>query len=473
MTHTILLQKCERYLAIKSPELNTPTFEMSLRESCHLFAHCHAMMDMQGKQTFWEHILIKLRHWNEQADSLDQVVQLRGDDASEVRTLRDVFEFAMTVFSRNREALSKRNAPHPSDATHAKIAGYFTPETLSTLLDESMLQHAFCYIHSSHQSLRITYHPKSEYWLLYDPCCNHDNFLTVHSFGRKAFIMKSLFESLQSNHLMLEVTSCSPNKSVSFPEYDALLESAPDQLLKEDTLLFIMQHDPHRLLRLLQLAGKESSFQCDYLTRLFILELEKYKQADGYSFLHTMAYTAPDALIELFKLTTHSPFQPRMISAIAESLTIKARDHHWTPLHYILAKAKQALPYLFELLQHPTQGDTLFDAMITALETRIQSHPMVGIDPFICYAPEFLENLINSVFACEEQDKIFNRCLKLITLLQLTIDDHPSVCKMNSQPSFGLFKPDTSYHPVYLNLLGDLKTRLNRLAEHVPHKQHL
>lgn len=127
--------------------------------------------------------------------------------------------------------------------------------------------------------------------------------------------------------------------------------------------------------------------------RMIIAEVLTEKDDEKWTGLHSIAYGAPDALHELFKLIQVEPGDQALLSAITTALTEKEPGGKKTGLHMIASDAPDALPELFKLTQVEPGGPALLSAITNAL-TKIDGENKTGLHHIaLCNTPDALPEL--------------------------------------------------------------------------------
>jgi hypothetical protein len=392
---------------------------------CFGLSVCHAVMELQGKESWWEDALQHIYHWDGTSEALDQSIQLRDANDGKSTTLRHIFELAMSYIvhahatpTEARQAFMARNilqynALLPSAAAHLEIlddngqvktiqqnkraVGHFNKDQLSALLQEDDLRNRIVLIHSCEHTILIS--AKGDgVWQLYDANLSHEGAGSMHQSGSKSEITDLIFARLKTQSLAVEAASFDASPAIELAAYEKIFSQSPASLLNEDTLLLFGYESPEKITELFKLAAESRGAQLKSVIAKIMKEA-KYGTHDRA--LHVLVCYAPASIPALLALVDHTPDGMTICSAIAESLNMKRELDGQTPLDTMIMKDLEAVAEFFKLANAGGSIKPIAIALAKALLIK-NEYGATSLHTLIQHSPESLPQIWKFVMTSPE-----------------------------------------------------------------------
>jgi len=257
---------------------------------CHGFSICHAAMDLEGKQEWWENLQPKMMEWDGSEEALAQEVNLPG--STQPQTLGQLIERALNYIvyyqgaykigfkEKNTQKLLLQPAPRENKnishfelltADHkivtiknrAVAAGNFDQNDLLNLLDETQIKDNICIIASTSapgtngHAIRIGYNNQS--WIVYDPNYDHSNPDTIHKiFSDKKAVVLEIIDCLVSDISATSIEiATTRDQIIAFPYFDEMLKNKVD-FLNRFGMRALVTHAPEAACQLFERASEQN-----------------------------------------------------------------------------------------------------------------------------------------------------------------------------------------------------------------------
>lgn len=380
------LKDADKIKQLQQQVLDQKQYDQIMHESlqrghCFGLSICHAVMTLLGKQAWWEDALLHLYHWDGEVKSLDKPIQLRDARGGRTITLRQIFDLAFNYILHSHAVpvkgqegfypaeVTQQTALLPSAANseadiipphmeivdednkvrtiqkNQRVAGYFSKEQLTALLQEDTFKNNISLIHSFNHTIHVSYLGNGR-WQLYDPNLSHESLEDMRIEGTKKEVIDAIFAQMGSQSLALEVAAIDPDVEIDLSAYDDFIRRTPAALLTVESLFLFAMEAPDRLQELLKIAARIPD-GVD-LKEKFARIITDAKYGMNRSALHLIAEYAPEALPYLFVLADQTRSGAMIANAIAVNMTLR-RDDGVTPLQIMAKKSPKAMAALFAL----------------------------------------------------------------------------------------------------------------------------
>lgn len=434
MTQAIIIKKLHKIFSPTNPELTARMIDDD-KASCGVRGHCEALsivqaaMNALGYRQWWNNVLVTLATTD--VKQIDAPVQIPGSRSDKPVPLKNVaqrvldYVLPQQVIGHDHSDSYCKNVTDRLDPAkklfnvvdekgqvktiqhRAKIAGYFTEEQLMACFDENMVADTICLVRNRDHSINV--HNDKQDWYVYDPNYDHASLKTINKLCKtKQEIVKELL-TIQGNSISLEVATFDPQKKLSFPEYDKLIESDAVNLLREDGLLVLAVDAPEYLEKII-LAAIKTPEGCNNIARglccarqtgttgfqmiarnapavlpVVIACLKKYKESpdvlakaiaivtiDNVCGLHDLAQYARNVVPDVISCIKDSKEGP---DALAKGVSVVDK-RGWSGLHMLMHYAPKAVPAVILCLKDSKEGAA---ALIKAALAVDKTNKMTGV----------------------------------------------------------------------------------------------
>lgn len=433
---------------------------------CHGFSICHAVMDLEGKQEWWENSYPKMMEWDGSEEALAQEVNLPG--STQPQTLGQLIERALNyivyyqgtykIWFREKNTQQLLLQPAPSEnksishfelltADHkivtiknrATAAGYFDQNDLLNLLDETQIKGNICLISSTSlfpnvdgHTIRIGHNGQS--WIVYDPEYDHSNPDTLHkTFSDKKTAVLEIIERLRGdlNAISIEIAT-TRDQIIAFPYFDEMLKNKMD-FLDKSGLRALVKHAPEAACQLFERASEQN----EHTLLKKIIGALKYKESSGLGMISRESI--PQVAKALIKLGTKLSNED-----LRTAIFNPEKD-----FHYLLAQAPEALG---EVLTWPGTINKIFfnNARGNAHKRAFSAFAQLVTKPKsqdlrnqILRDPLLLQQLQRNDFNTESQENIMQTLEK-----HLEIFKNEELIELGKKLRIAPFDQNAEYYPL-------------------------
>ena len=361
-----------------------------------------------------------------------------------------------------------------------QVTGYFTYARLNTILEQleqNRSNDTIMLLRNLHHSIQVD-HKKST-WTVYDSNYHHGDLISLTKKLKKDQAIKEIFTLLgqtltitiacfkKSKHINLSIDySCidllkeeglhlicrdMPSTSIMHLIHEA--EKSPafyiafiDSLARKDRLNWsglavLIDHAPHLLPYLYELAKDSSDFLPSRMLRILIIDALKQKNPAGMTEFEYIVRYAPDTLSALFQLIDPSKEGKKLCITLANTLMQKTRLHQ-TGLHLMAYHAPAALEELLRYFANDSSLANICCAAFALALIKQDAFNQSGLRQLTTYAPQALirvfklalyspeKTLLRNAIAIaisRENDPVWLRSCFMPMLVEHTLDILPDI----------------------------------------------
>lgn len=325
MTQYLVSLKFVQYL-----QLTNPTEAKKIENNiglCFGLSICHAAMKQFGKLKWWEAALREIVHWDGDPKKLNKKVHLPNTEQSE--TLKTLFENVIDTVIYYQEG-----AEHPvneklfayqkkmlmpgkkkfdrliSDKksiiikSSDRMVGFFELAELLQIINQNEIKKSICIVANSEHAIAVEYqHPD---WIVYDPDYDH-NIPSTQTIHKRFHSKKELIKEINTILGDIIVINLALFDNVKHSEmlrvYEQLIHSNPDIIIC--ALPVVVAEAPQYISPALE-EGLRCYKNGTVEKLLANILVTIYQPNENWNGLHNIARYAPDHLMRVLKLASHT-----------------------------------------------------------------------------------------------------------------------------------------------------------------------
>lgn len=339
---------------------------------CFGLSICWSALQYIEKPLWWDAALRAVETWDRTEKSLQQNLKL--SQAESASTLHDIFERVLNYTAYDHygtfiQSLLDSSPTFPQQifldpkrnffsiekhtVTHRKIiAGNFTSNEISYLLDEKTIANSICLLHDGEHTISTAF--KNSYWLLYDSNFDFDDKNKTYSkkFTDKKKLIAEITRLLGSS-IAIEVASLEnlsdKEANQKFNNFTEIRNKLSLKHLKKFGLAVCATFCPDDLYNLLNSLHPD-----EYKEIAPLLTKKNEVNPSVHSAFHLMAMCSPNSFIRLvhYALIEKQRSNSQLLTSIAKALLLAERG--WTPIHLL---AQQSPKFVFMLIEEIITND--------------------------------------------------------------------------------------------------------------------